>query len=182
MEHNIEEVRVIDDFLPPRNFKEIQNLLLSPAFNWFYNDHAVQQNDNSYIQFVHAFYGSHYNDFHGKYGVTQSDFFKYMFPILDRIDPPVRILTRIKANLTLPITKNNKDYFFHKDSLNKEGMAAVYYVNTNNGATVFGDGRAVESKENRLVVFPITLDHGVKRHTSGSKVRVVINFNWLPTV
>ena len=80
------------------------------------------------------------------------------------------------------IGKNNKDYFFHKDSLNKEGMAAVYYVNTNNGATVFGDGRAVESKENRLVVFPITLDHGVKRHTSGSKVRVVINFNWLPTV
>jgi len=182
MEHNIKEIKIIDDFLPLKNFKYIKKLLLSPAFNWFYNDYAVEEKDNSYIQFVHTFYDSHYNDWHGKYNVIQSDFFKYMFPILDRFDPPVRILTRIKANLTLPTKEKNQNYFFHKDSLNKEGMAAVYYVNTNNGATVFCNGQQVKSKENRLVLFPITLDHGVKRHTSGSKVRIVINFNWLPIV
>ena len=60
-------------------------------------------------------------------------------------------------------------------------MAAVYYINTNDGATVFPDNQFVESKENRIVIFSNEVEHGVKRHSFGDN-RIVININWLPFV
>jgi len=52
----------------------------------------------------------------------------------------------------------------------------IYYINTTNGGTYFENGREVQSKENRLVVFD---GHMLHRHIyqTDEKIRVATNIN-----
>ena len=64
-------------------------------------------------------------------------------------------------------------------------LSAIYFVNSNDGYTYFKpqDDKSlikVESKKNRLVVFPNGLLHSGTTCTDEG-VRVVINFNYLCT-
>ena len=53
---------------------------------------------------------------------------------------------------------------------------AIYYVNNNNGYTMFDDQK-VESKENRLYFFDANTNH-VGTNSTDCKNRMVINFNY----
>ena len=75
---------------------------------------------------------------------------------------------------------------YHTDDMDKKfefayGVTetAIFYVNTNNGYTIFKDSQEkVDCIENRLVTFPTDTDHcGVS--CTDSKQRVVINFNYI---
>tara|TARA_R110000782_G_scaffold218087_2_gene305460 strand:+ start:87 stop:611 length:525 start_codon:yes stop_codon:yes gene_type:complete len=166
------KIKVIDNFLPLEQFKSIQDFLSGSYFPWHYNDKAVDK--NSYRQFVHNFYRNTY------YNYSVSPFMDHIKPLLDKLDPAIEYLFRIKANSTFP-EDQKQNYYFHKDFSVPGGMAAVYYINTNDGATVFPDNQFVESKENRIVIFSNEVEHGVKRHSFGDN-RIVININWLPFV
>ena len=87
---------------------------------------------------------------------------------------------RIKANKTFK-KKENIESAMHTDVTRKDDekfKTAVFYCNSNNGSTMFENGKKVESIANRAVVFDgRTLHCGVD--CTDSLRRVVINFNYI---
>ena len=65
----------------------------------------------------------------------------------------------------------------HTDTDLKSHKTSVFYVNTNNGGTIFQNGKKTKSKANRLVEFDSHQKHAAVDCTD-QKVRVVINFNY----
>jgi hypothetical protein len=102
-----------------------------------------------------------------------------MWPILQRIQPASII--RIKANL---LTKESTivEHGLHTDipDLKIPCKTAIFYINTNNGYTIFEDGTKINSLENRLVIFDSNIPHSGSSCTD-AKVRCVINLNYYET-
>ena len=86
---------------------------------------------------------------------------------------------RIKANVHAR-THKIIEHGLHIDFQHPEMETAIYYVNTNNGYTMFENGTKVESVANRLVVFPTEMFHSGTTCTDEPR-RVVINFNYVQT-
>ena len=63
----------------------------------------------------------------------------------------------------------------------KQWTTSIFYVNSNNGYTVFEDGTKVESVANRFVSFPANMKHKGTSCTD-EKIRVVINFNYFKMI
>ena len=59
----------------------------------------------------------------------------------------------------------------------KQLTTSIFYINTNNGYTIFEDGTKVESVANRLLTFPTNMKHTGTSCTD-EKTRIVINFNY----
>ena len=85
---------------------------------------------------------------------------------------------RVKANLqtyTPELVIN--DWHTDMDYGNK---TAIYYVNTCDGYTEFEEtGQKVESIRNRIVIFDGSMRHRGTT-TTNSKIRMLINFNYIP--
>ena len=96
-----------------------------------------------------------------------------------KLSPTIRLelseLIKIKANLSFRTTEKII-HGYHVD-LPYECKTAIYYLNTNDGCTMFKDGREVGSVENRLVIFNSQLAHTGTTCTD-QKIRSVINFNY----
>ena len=181
----LNDVEIIDNFCSEQEHKEILSLLSGNNFPWFWENyilgydenyvvgHDDEINDNSEWQFQHYFYGNneirspHYNII-AKY-------------ILSKI-PKITSVIRIKANLNPFTGKQNFKNLFHTDQpfLNHREVikSAIYYVNTNNGYTLFEDGTKIKSVANRIIIFPEYLKHtGVE--SINTKQRLVINLNYI---
>lgn len=92
------------------------------------------------------------------------------------------IWMRFKVNLMMSFHEKSV-YGFHKDCvgwLNDKikHSTAVLYLDSNDGGTMFEDGRFVESKSNRLVVFPNSTLHSSVSQTD-DEIRTVINLNFI---
>ena len=162
---------VIDNFLEIQSFQNLQNIMFEENFCWSYNegiDYSDEEGDK--FQFTHNFYNNNTGPSSQHYGKLSN--------VLNEIKP--KEIYRIKANL-LTKTSEIEVNSFHND-IDDLGIlpwtTSILYMNTNNGYTEFQNGAIVESKENRMVVFPAEMKH---RGTSctDKKVRVVINFNYL---
>lgn len=158
-------MELIKNFLPTEIFTQLKNRITSNEFDWYFNDSVVNGKDN-YFQFFHFFYKNY----------TPTISYPLIAPILDKLEP-VSIL-RIKSNLT---TQSDKiiEHGFHNDYPNLKHLnykTAIYYINTNDGYTLFEDGKKVKSEENSLIIF-----NGNKLHSgtncTNKKCRIVINFN-----
>ena len=173
-------MEIIDDFLPPRVFEEVQRALMGKQFSWYFipyvnhdNDH--ERNNLKWFEFCHLLWdpdGGMCSE--SAQGII--DIFK------DRLNAYMWL--RIKANLTTN-TIENEDTDFHTDFAHPMPVdkitTAIYYVNTNNGYTEFLDGRKVKSVANRLCKFPAHMKHQGASCTD-AKSRVVINFNYFDTL
>ena len=165
-------MKIEDNFLDQEKFDELQALMLSDDFAWYYNNVVDTIKDVDKFQFVHIFY---------KYNAPMSNFIDKLNPILEKMGEDL-CLNRIKANL-LTKTSNIIENRFHADlgfmseEKQKQWTTSIFYVNTNNGYTEFEDGTKVESVANRMVTFPANIKH---RGTSctDEKRRIVINFNY----
>ena len=100
-------------------------------------------------------------------------------PVLQKLK--VKEVIRIKANL-VPRTSRIHRFEKHTDQdFNCKG--AILYINSNNGCTIFEEGRRdgsskhVTSKENRIVLFNANKNHQGTTCTN-EKIRVLINFNY----
>ena len=121
------------------------------------------------IQFVHPIYQMHQ---------AQSDLFFELLPIL-KPKLKFRQFVRIKANCTL-CTSESIIHGLHTDinHFDNTGLkTAIFYLNTNNGFTIFEDKTKVNSVENRMIVFPASMKHSGATCTD-TKERLVINFNF----
>ena len=89
----------------------------------------------------------------------------------------VDLLLTCKANLTTRVEKPTITGY-HNDVTVPGATTAVLYINSNNGATIFENGKEYQSVANRCVMFPSSIKHASKSHTD-TKRRVVLNINYL---
>ena len=54
----------------------------------------------------------------------------------------------------------------------------IYYVNTNDGYTVFEDGTKIDSVANRICIFPYYLKHSGTTCTNANR-RIALNINYV---
>jgi hypothetical protein len=168
-------VTIIDNCLEDCDLKELQDLLLGSWFPWYFNAGIVSIDDAKIIddidvfnfQFTHTFV---------REGEIVSDFFPKLGKILDIINP--KQIIRLKSNLQTPTVDQIRSRF-HTDLEDTTNVkTAIFYVNTNNGFTVFEDDTRIRSIENRLVIFDADKMHAGTTCTD-VKNRCVINFNFI---
>ena len=167
---------IIDNFLNPDDFLDIQKIMLGEECPWYYMENIDTLDDVDKFQFTHAFYDQELGGWLSEYRLNL---------ICQKLKIKEPRLYRIKANLltkTPEIVVNT----FHTDIQENTDSytTSILYMNTNNGYTEFEDKSRknlchtyVKSKANRLLSFPSGMKH---RGTSctDKKVRVVINFNY----
>ncbi len=163
-------IEIKNNFLSPQYFLMLKGLLESDHFPWYFNGHIVSPKTDAidHIQFTHTFYVNN---------SPHSDFYRNLSHILDLIKPS--ILIRIKANLQ-PITPNIIKHQMHNDELSDHAKitTGIFYVNTNNGKTIFDTGEEINSEENKYIEFDSTKLHTGTTCTD-QKRRLVINFNYI---
>ena len=167
---------IIDNFLNPDDFLDIQKIMLGEECPWYYMENIDTLDDVDKFQFIHAFYDNH---------MPMSPFTNELDSIINIIQP--FSIVKIRAKL-LTRTPEIVETSFHVDlPLPEEKLrqwtTSIFYVNTNDGYTEFQDGRIementkVKSVANRMVSFPANLRHRGTSCTNERK-RVVINFNY----
>lgn len=163
-------IEVRDNFLSDLDFRFIKTKIFDDSnFLWQFNSMREHTNSNRKedkpFQFVHFLY----------YDFCQtSDYFVYVKPIIKKLK--IRALLRIKVNLTT-MSQNIIEGDFHVDD-EHDHKVAIFYVNSNDGYTLFEDGTKIESVANRIVLFDGSLRHTGTNCTDKQR-RVVINFNYL---
>ena len=171
MEKKEQTMKITNNFLPPQSFLMVKALLNSDELPWYFNDHIVSPKKDpiNHTQFTHTFYLNNR---------PYSNFFRNLSPLLDVIKPS--ILIRIKANL-LPMTSSIIKHTMHTDLPqfdNAKATTGIFYINTNNGKTIFETGEEVNSEENKYVEFDSTKVHTGTTCTD-QKRRIVINLNYI---
>tara|TARA_B100000214_G_C23817260_1_gene557923 strand:- start:106 stop:618 length:513 start_codon:yes stop_codon:yes gene_type:complete len=164
---------VHDNYLSKNDFNQLKKLLLGNNFSYYLQDCIVSEGDG-FFQFTHIFYDDQ---------VIKSKHFDNLHPILDKLNPVS--LIKIKANLQIKDTEivttdMHRDIEFgysnFRDPIENQ-KTGIFYMNTNNGKTIFEDGEEIESVENRLIIFPASKFHAGTTHTD-TRYRCVINLNW----
>lgn len=166
-----DSITIIDDFLPKTAFEKIQHTFIGNdcTFPWYYNrtkTYSDDIEDLTNFQFTHTFF-----DNNAEGSLYYRDLIFPFFVLLN----PVSII-RVKANLT-GRTPHQIHYGFHIDIPEAENKTAIYYVNSNNGKTLFANGTEIDSVGNRMVIFDGSLLHSALSCTD-QQVRCVINFNY----
>lgn len=163
----MQDIFVFDDFLNKEDFERISSTMNSNNFPWYYSDFVNDKHDpKEHFQFVHCFYDK----------VINSDFFPLIEPLLHKLE--VTAIVKIKANL-LTKTDTPVVHSYHTDyDWKYKWWTAIYYINSNNGRTVFKKNKKiVYCKANRLVLFDGRIPHCSMTSTN-SKKRIVINLNF----
>ena len=186
-----EVAEIYDNCLDQHVFQDIQNKIFYQDFPWYLeaDDRSYQGYHKSplknyeitnHTQFNHLFY--HVND-----RTSWSNYTPWINPVLNIINP--RAWFRVKANYVASSHKSNIIRGWHHDACgdmknthNKgwpECKIAVLYINTNNGYTLMETGDKVESKANRLVIFPNNVLHTAVLQTDIPH-RIIINMVFFP--
>jgi hypothetical protein len=163
-------MEIYDNYLGHDEFLRLQSVFVDNwNFPWFYHYGVAsldQKNDLNKFQFVHRLFGE--NE-----GVSSNNF-RDIKPLIDKINP--KVLLRAKLNLGT-VTNTHIEGGWHTD-FDFHCKTAIFYLNDNNGYTLFKDGTKVESKQNRFVVFDSHLEHtGVSQ--TDTKTRVLLNINFI---
>ena len=166
--------RIIDALLSPEALQAILEAVQSDAFPWERSEilrgqfPGLEPEDN--VQFVHGFYAWRNRSLY------RSAFLPVIAPVLNWFGP-IRLI-KAKLNRT-PGRSRHIEYGLHVDTRHRNALTAIYYLNDNNGYTLFEDGTRVASVANRLVIFNAAL-----RHTGASctdrPARLVLNLNLIP--
>ncbi len=170
------KIEIYDDFLEEKDHKLIYDYFMGNmdkgdienSMCWTWLD-GISQKGDGHFQLVHQVF---FNN------TPISPAWQLMKPIIDKEE--VIGLARIKANCLVKTEKEIIfDWAFHTDfhDLGDEAITAIYYVNSNNGKTIFEDGKYVESVANRFVRFPHYMKHTGSTCTDEDR-RVIINFNY----
>ena len=163
------QLEVFDNFLPPEEFKRIQETLTSPNFPWFFINGKSSPNEanKNMFQFVHMFYMDY---------SWRSEYSSLLDPFIHILQPVS--LIKVKANLTT-ISEKPIQSEYHRDVFltSPKSKTACFYLNTNNGYTKFNNNQIVESVANRLAVFDAENLHAGVNQTDET-TRIVINFNF----
>ena len=169
------KVQIFNNFLDQEVFLEIKKFIMSPRCQWRYVNYIAHKdgrdNDNDGY-FVHSFKDCHPQTFEDRF--PESPHFPLIAKILDKIQ--YRNILRIRSSL-YPRRDVQKPDPFHVD-YNFPHRVCIFYVNTNNGYTMFESGEKIPSVENQLATFD-----GSEKHCSvvqtDTPARYIVNINIL---
>jgi len=159
---------IIENALDAKTFVQVQKHMLSFQYPWNFVEGVSHTNSRGDFQFVHTIHEGPYVDIPNDY--------QLVYPLMEVLQP--QSIVRIKANL-LTQTPEHIVHGMHNDVFMPFALTAIYYINTNNGYTIFEDGDKVESVANRMVIFPANIKHSGATCTDKVR-RVVINLNYIP--
>lgn len=185
-------MEIIDNFIPEKEFTELQEQVLSKFFPWFYLENITGNINPNYTD-SSGFYHSVYNKITGTESRTV-EIFTPLFKALETIGYTSDSLSVLRLGLLIPsVTKKAGDYMIpHIDIQDKHYDTALLYIDDSDGDTVFFnefyDGTTIDNytvkervspKKNRLVLFD-----GFQYHAATCPVksqrRIVLNINLLP--
>ena len=158
-------MKIVDNFLPQDYFEYLQKMMLDHNFPWLYNAEVANRGEvNDHFYFTHNLFDNY---------KPTSSIFEEFIPFFKQLEMNALIRARglLYTNQGRQIAhEKHTDYNFpHK--------TVVFYMNTNNGYTEFGDGTKVESVENRIVFFDGSIPHNSSTCTD-QKIRVVVSLNY----
>lgn len=163
--------QVIDNIFPQKIHQKICHGILNPQFDWNYCPSVISRQGEGAGYFMHLFLYTLRGDnvICPKYELIR--------PIIDYLQPT--ILFRAKANLYTQSKgeKEPKAHGYHVDYWFPH-IAAIYYLNTNNGFTILNDGIKIRSIANRLLIFEGHISHSSTDCTD-EPFRANINFNYI---
>lgn len=172
-------MQIIDQYFSKQIQDEIESVLSSNDFPWFFIPETVSgdkesklpkfKNTKNTFGFKHFLYD--FNEVNSNYFKDFNNLFKF------------NNLIRAKINLLTPIAgyKKNNHNQPHVDIDDKEHVTKIYYVNDSDGDTFFFDKnhkliQRVTPKKGRLIVF-----NGLILHAGSNPIkfdrRMVININ-----
>ena len=174
MSNNLE---IIDNFLDKENFLAIKNFIMSPRCQWRYVDfiaHKDGRDQDKDGYFVHSFKDCHPQTLIDRF--PESPKLPLLVKLMSKIKEKINYqnILRIRSSL-YPRRDAQKPDPFHVD-YDFSHNVCIYYLNSNNGYTMFENGEKVPSVENQLVIFD-----GQKKHCSvvqtDTSARYIININ-----
>jgi hypothetical protein len=164
---------VLDGFLDRVDFLTLRSALEAPGFPWersrILSPASTDLDPARNVQLVHGFYLRRHDR------EIRSPHLDLLRPLLAMLQPLE--LIKVKANRTFRQDRH-LEYGLHVDTRRPEASTAILYLNTNNGYTVFEDGRQVGSMANRVVIFDAGLRHSGAACTDTDS-RLVLNLNLL---
>jgi hypothetical protein len=161
------EYKVVDNFLPPDYFKQLQEVLTGNSFAW-HKEKGITNDDSKEIYFYHLAYWE---------DKPQSLLYEMLVEFKRMLF--MKTCIRMKANLYLK-TDEVKQHGWHKD-FHYSHKGAVFYLNTNDGFTILKDGHEetkIESIANRVLFFDPSVMH-TSTSCTNAKGRVTLNFNYV---
>ena len=166
------ETKIIDNFLPPNDFKLLRDCIFSKDFSWFYQSIVAYKEVGVYWDWYHT---------HNLYDKDNSnssmyrDLYNMIIPKIEEVSE-YHSLIRIKIN-SYPYTEIINEHDQHID-YTFASYGGILSLNTCNGFTRLHDGTKLDSIENRFFIFDSSKPHN-STTTSDAKRRVNINFNWI---
>ena len=168
-------INIFDNFLPEEDYEgirafynsEMDDGTLEGSCMWLYSDGCTLKGDG-HFHFTSLVFAANY--------ILVPKAFHLLQPLIDKAG--MTSIARIKTNCMLqtPELMVFKEGF-HTD-YPKDLMTGIYYINTNDGGTLFEEsGQLVNSVANRMVVFDSQLRH-VGMTCTNQKRRIVVNFNY----
>ena len=167
-------MKIIKNFLPKKQFKNIQSILMGSGFPYYYQ--------NNYLDEKHK--GNALEDYffvHIIKDQIDSDIIADN-PTLENILDPIMLklksdyLTRAKINF-YPNQHKHIYSNWHTDQDNENTKVAIYCVNTCNGYTELKTGEKAPSVENSIILFNANVLHRSVTQTD-TKRRINININY----
>jgi hypothetical protein len=163
---------IVNNFLPDYEFQFMKSVILGDNFPWYYNSVVVSTQLNDSFQFTHLLYKPELT--------TQSSYFEVITPLIRVLN--AKYILRAKLNLGTRTVENEQGGWHTDHNLSNDfptARTAVFYLNANNGYTLFKDGTKIESFENRFASFDSQTEHtGVSQ--TDTQVRCVLNLNYIP--
>jgi len=169
-------MKIIKDFLPKKQFKNIQSILMSSAFPYYYqNNYLDEKHEGNVLEdyfFVHIIK----DQIDSKLNSNKNVLKNILDPIMLKLQ--ANDLIRAKINLYPNQHKHVRSNWHIDQTTNNENVkVAIFCVNTCNGYTDFKTGQKAPSVENSIILSNANETHRSVTQTD-TKTRINININY----
>lgn len=179
----VNEIKIIDDFLPARFHAELKSLFEGQYVNWFHSPNTTTTKINLKNVLDSQLF-NHNILYNNEKSMLYNIFHPFHYFIESSTNYTIAEMFRIRANFTFPVPGYSENNFStpHVDA-KSDLISAIYYVNDSDGDTFFFKGnqdnleiaKRVSPKANRMVFFPSNLYHSGSNPIKNDK-RIVVNF------
>ena len=170
-------IKIKKNFLSKKDYSNIFKLISGAYFPYFHKGYQVKENIKTTIKHEHLF--THI--FMENEKICSDWFDKVIIPFALRL-PIERLLFKgmnLIVNQGKPYNSGWHTDFTSDELVTGDCVTAVYYFNTNNGATELQGQTPFKSVANSILQFPSNKKHRSVQQTD-TTFRYVLNLNYLP--
>ena len=160
-------MKVIDNFLSPKDFQTISDEILGASFHWRYWHRVSDENDrpdNCNSKFTHMAFED----------MQITTAVEVLAPFIEDARLDCKAMKRIIIN-SYPWTPTVYEHGVHEDYMFKH-KGALLNLTTCDGYTCIGN-KKIQSVANRVILFDPSKPH-YGTTTSNAQRRVIVNFNY----